>query len=85
MSCATVRGTLDDGPGGKEAGMNTNTKILTAGFAVILAGMAGLVVLFLFHVNTITTEDRINAELVDKNLAADKMREAAERRSFVSC
>lgn len=64
------------------SGMNKNTKILTMGFAAILAGMAGLVALFIFHVSTISKEDRLNADLMEKNLAAYKMRDAAEKRSF---
>lgn len=64
------------------SGMNKNTKILTAGFVAILAGMAGLVALFIFHISTISTEDRLNADLMEKNFAAYKMRDAAEKRLF---
>ena len=60
--------------------LNINTKILAAGFAVILTGMAGLVALFIFHISTIATEDRLNAELLKKQSAAYKMRDAAEGR-----
>ncbi|MBL4613293.1 MAG: hypothetical protein JKY27_00240, partial [Magnetovibrio sp.] len=55
-----------------------NTKILMAGFAVILMGMAGLIALFFFHINTMKINDRVNHDLMEKNFAAYKMREAAE-------
>lgn len=59
-----------------------NTKILIAGFAVILLGMAGLVGLFFFHISTILKNDRVTADLMEKNFAAYQMRDAAEKRAF---
>ncbi|MFC1674122.1 glutamine-hydrolyzing GMP synthase [Pseudomonadota bacterium] len=63
-------------------GLNTNTKILVFGFGVILAGMAGLVALFFFHLSTIQKEDALAAELMEKNFAAYQMRQATEQRTF---
>jgi len=59
-----------------------NTKILMAGFAMILLGMAGLIGLFFFHINTIVQGDKLNTDLMDKNFAAYQMRDAAEKRTF---
>jgi|GEM_PF-1676088 len=59
-----------------------NTKILIAGFAVILLGMAGLVGLFFFHISTILKNDQVTANLMEKNFAAYQMRDAAEKRAF---
>jgi len=59
-----------------------NTKILIAGFAVILLGMAGLVGLFFFHISTILKSDQVTADLMEKNFAAYQMRDAAEKRAF---
>jgi len=60
-----------------------NTKILIAGFAVILLGMAGLVGLFTFHISTILKNDQVTADLMEKNFAAYQMRDAAEKRAFI--
>lgn len=59
-----------------------NTQILYVGFAIILLGMAAMVGVFLFHINTMIKSDQINDDLVAKNLAAYQMREAAEKRTF---
>lgn len=63
-------------------GSNKNTKLLMFGFAIILAGMAGMVALFVFHISTIIQQDRLDADLMKKNLAVYKMRDAAEKRPF---
>ena len=52
------------------------------GFGAILAGMAVVVGLFLFHVSNIAAIDPLNADLLHKNDAAYKMREIAENRVF---
>ncbi|HEY9081081.1 PAS domain S-box protein [Magnetovibrio sp.] len=59
-----------------------NTTILIAGFAVILLGMAGLVGLFFFHISTIQENDRINAELLEKNFALYQMRDSADKHTL---
>jgi PAS domain S-box-containing protein len=63
-------------------GSKKNTKLLVLGFAVILTGMAGMVALFVFHISTIIKQDQLDADLVQKNLAVYKMRDAAEKRPF---
>lgn len=63
-------------------GSDRNTKFLGIGFAVILAGMAGLVMLFFSHLKTTAADDLLNANLMAKHLAAYKMRDAAEKRSL---
>ncbi|MCW8914640.1 MAG: PAS domain S-box protein [Magnetovibrio sp.] len=57
-------------------------KLLLAGFAVILLGMASLLVLFLFLINTLMIGDRIQDDLFAKNFTAYKMRDAADKRAY---
>lgn len=59
-----------------------NKRILMAGFAMILLGMAGVIALFVFHIQTIVEDDRANALHMTKQLAAYEMREAAGKRAF---
>ena len=59
-----------------------STKLLIAGFAVTLLGMASLLLMFLFLINNMIAEDKVRDELLDKNFAAYKMRDAAEKRTY---
>lgn len=59
-----------------------NTKLLIVGFATILLGMVGLMVLFVLHINAMVKKDQINDDLMQKNFAAYAMRDAIENRSY---
>lgn len=59
-----------------------STKLLIIGFAVTLLGMASLLVMFFFLIGNIVAEDKIRADLLNKNFAAYKMRDAAEKRTY---
>ncbi len=55
---------------------------LVAGFALILAGMAGLVFVFWLNAKAIREYERQGTVLIEKNFAAYRMRDAVEKRTF---
>ena len=59
-----------------------STKLLIVGFAVTLLGMASLLVMFFILINNMMAEDNLRDDLLNKNFAAYKMRDAAEKRTY---
>ena len=59
-----------------------STKLLIVGFAVTLLGMASLLVMFFILINNMMAEDKLRDDLLNKNFAAYKMRDAAEKRTY---
>ncbi|MEG3619136.1 ATP-binding protein [Magnetovibrio sp. PR-2] len=59
-----------------------STKLLIVGFAVTLLGMASLLLMFFILINNMIAEDQLRADLLNKNFAAYKMRDAAEKRTY---